>query len=137
MLQRQFFAMQPTLSPAGVERVDRQKFRDLLSTQFGMTESLLMDRGRFIVSIGPDFKLIRPVTVFRVFDADADNHLTFDEFVKGMSIFLRGELAEKMKFCFKVYDLNGDRYITKEEMFQILQHCLVRVRVESFKLRRV
>lgn len=27
------------------ERVDRQKFRDLLSVKFGMTESLIMDRG--------------------------------------------------------------------------------------------
>jgi hypothetical protein len=27
------------------ERVDRQKFRDMLSVKFGMTESLIMDRG--------------------------------------------------------------------------------------------
>lgn len=28
--------------------------------------------------------------------------------------------------CFKIYDLNSDRFIAKEEMFQILQHCLVK-----------
>lgn len=33
------------------ERVDRQKFRDMLSQKFGMTESLIMDRGKLIVSL--------------------------------------------------------------------------------------
>ena len=28
--------------------------------------------------------------------------------------------------CFRVYDLNGDRYISKEEMFQMLKNCLVK-----------
>jgi hypothetical protein len=64
--------------------------------------------------------------VFRVFDLDVDNHISFEEFVKGMSVFLKGKMDEKLKFCFKVYDLNGDRYISKEEMFQMLQHCLVK-----------
>lgn len=30
--------------------------------------------------------------------------------------------------CFRVFDLNGDRYISKEEMFQMLKNCLVKVR---------
>lgn len=28
--------------------------------------------------------------------------------------------------CFRVYDLNGDRYISKEEMYQMLKNCLVK-----------
>jgi Ca2+-binding EF-hand superfamily protein len=28
--------------------------------------------------------------------------------------------------CFRVYDLNGDRYISKEEMFQMLKNSLVK-----------
>lgn len=31
-----------------------------------------------------------------------------------------------VKVCFRVYDLNGDRYISKEEMFQLLKNCLVK-----------
>ncbi|KAJ1548255.1 EF-hand calcium-binding domain-containing protein 1 [Cladochytrium tenue] len=64
--------------------------------------------------------------VFRCFDLDADNYISFDEFVKGMSVFLKGRGDEQLKFCFRVYDLNGDRYISKEEMFQMLKNCLVK-----------
>ena len=66
--------------------------------------------------------------VFRCFDSDADNYIGFDEFVKGMSVFLKGKFEDKLRFCFRVYDLNGDRYIVKEEMFQMLKNCLVKVR---------
>lgn len=30
-----------------------------------------------------------------------------------------------MKDCFAVYDLNGDGYISKEEMFQMLKNSLL------------
>lgn len=46
--------------------------------------------------------------------------------MKCMSVLLRGRYEEKLKFCFRVYDLNGDRYISKEEMYQMLKFCLVR-----------
>ncbi|KAI9224063.1 hypothetical protein BC828DRAFT_395577 [Blastocladiella britannica] len=102
-LQRRFSQLGPVY-----EKADRPRFRDLLCDKFGIDDSLLMDR------------------VFRIFDADADNYISFDEFAKGMSVFLRGKFEERMKFCFRVYDLNGDRYISKEEMFQLLKNCLVK-----------
>ncbi|KAJ3413168.1 EF-hand calcium-binding domain-containing protein 1 [Chytridiales sp. JEL 0842] len=91
-----------------MDKIDRARFRDLLADTFGVDDSLIMDR------------------VFRCFDLDADNYISFDEFVKGMSIFLKGRYEERLKFCFRVYDLNGDRYISKEEMFQMLKNCLVK-----------
>ena len=32
---------------------------------------------------------------------------------------------------FKVFDLNGDGYISREEMFQLLKHCLVKQPAEE------
>jgi len=90
------------------DKIDRARFRDILADAFGIDDSLLMDR------------------VFRCFDIDADNYIGYDEYIKGMSIFLKGKYEEKLKFCFRVYDLNGDRYISKEEMFQMLKNCLVK-----------
>ena len=63
-------------------------------------------------------------SVFRAFDKDTDNKVNAEEWVKGLSIFLRGSLREKIKFCFDVYDMNSDGWITKEEMFHMLKFCL-------------
>ena len=41
--------------------------------------------------------------VFRAFDTDSDNYISYDEFVKGMSIFLKGRLEERMK-CKRMND---------------------------------
>lgn len=90
------------------DKIDRSRFRDILADTFGVDDSLIMDR------------------VFRCFDIDADNYISYDEYIKGMSVFMKGKWEEKVKFCFRVYDLNGDRYISKEEMFQMLKNCLVK-----------
>ncbi|ORX81871.1 EF-hand [Anaeromyces robustus] len=91
------------------EKIDRTRFRDLLTDDFEIDDSLLMDR------------------VFRCLDLDSDNYINHDEFMRGMSILLKGSIEEKMKFCFRVYDLNGDNYISKEEMYQMLKNTLIRV----------
>eukprot|EP00158_Paraphelidium_tribonemae_P001441 Partr_v1_DN24403_c0_g1_i5_m66638 putative EF-hand calcium binding domain 1 len=108
VLQRRFRSMSSNKSASGVPRIDRQSFRDMLSKKFGVTESLIMDR------------------IFKVFDQDADNLISLSEFIKGMDVFLKGKFDDHVKYCFKVYDLNGDRGLSKEEMFQLLQNCLVK-----------
>ena len=34
--------------------------------------------------------------------------------------------------CFEVYDLNGDGYIQREEMFHMLKNCLIKVILAHF-----
>jgi len=93
--------------------LDRNQFRDLLHESFHMTEEILMDR------------------VFRAFDADTDSLISMKDWVEGLSVFLRGSLEEKTKYTFRVYDLNGDGYISREEMFQLLKHCLIKQPAEE------
>uniref|UniRef100_A0A1B0DM81 EF-hand domain-containing protein n=1 Tax=Phlebotomus papatasi TaxID=29031 RepID=A0A1B0DM81_PHLPP len=52
--------------------------------------------------------------------------LRLEGWIVGLSIFLRGSEAEKVAFCFRVYDLNSDGYITKDEMFILLRNCLIK-----------
>lgn len=91
------------------EKMDRSKFRDILYKQFELTEDILMDR------------------VFKVFDEDNDGNLNMKEWVCGMSKFLRGTFKEQIDFCFKVYDLNGSGYITREAVQHMLKDCMVKV----------
>uniref|UniRef100_G3UIH6 EF-hand domain-containing protein n=1 Tax=Loxodonta africana TaxID=9785 RepID=G3UIH6_LOXAF len=86
--------------------LDRSAFQDILHSIFGMTDDMLMDR------------------VFFAFDKDNDSRINVNEWVKGLSVFLRGTFEEKLKFCFEVYYLNGDGYISREEIFDMLKNSL-------------
>uniref|UniRef100_A0A0R3WKN8 EF-hand domain-containing protein n=1 Tax=Hydatigena taeniaeformis TaxID=6205 RepID=A0A0R3WKN8_HYDTA len=47
-----------------------------------------------------------------------------EEWVKGLSVLLRGDLLEKALFTFSVYDLNDDGVISRDEIFQMLSLSL-------------
>lgn len=40
--------------------------------------------------------------------------------MQGLSILSRGSLEEKLRWTFSLYDINGDGYITREEMTDIV-----------------
>lgn len=86
--------------------LERHRFRDIIHNDFEITDDILLDR------------------IFRAFDKDSDNKVSAEEWVKGLSIFLRGSLSEHTRFCFEVYDMNSDGWITKEEMFHMLKFSL-------------
>ncbi|XP_069111453.1 calaxin-like [Argopecten irradians] len=94
-------------------KMERQKFSDLLHEEFKMTDDVLIDR------------------VFRAFDIDADGYLSEEEWVRGISIFLKGTMEEQIKYAFSVYDQNSDGFISREEMFQFLKNCLVNQQTEE------
>lgn len=95
------------------EKMDRTKFRDILYKHFELTEDILMDR------------------VFKVFDEDNDGNLNMKEWVFGLSKFLRGTFKEQIDFCFKVYDLNGNGYISREAVQHMLKDCMVKSPTEE------
>ncbi|XP_059206063.1 calaxin [Centropristis striata] len=104
---------EPTVPGRAVTGLDRGKFRSILHNTFGMTDDMIMDG------------------VFRTFDKDNDSFISMREWVEGLSVFLRGTLDEKIKYCFHVYDLNGDNYVSREEMFHMLKNSLIRQPTEE------
>lgn len=68
-----------------------------------MAENMLMDR------------------IFGVWDKSNCGFITLEAWLHGLSLFLRGSVTKQMEFCFTVYDLNADGFITKDEMFQLLK----------------
>ncbi|XP_040116219.1 EF-hand calcium-binding domain-containing protein 1-like isoform X2 [Oryx dammah] len=66
----------------------------------------------------------KSVNLFFAFDKDNDNYINVKEWVKGLSVFLRGTFEEKLKFCFEVYYFNGDGYISRERIYDMLKNSL-------------
>eukprot|EP01126_Amoeba_proteus_P015499 TRINITY_DN169_c0_g2_i11.p1 TRINITY_DN169_c0_g2~~TRINITY_DN169_c0_g2_i11.p1 ORF type:complete len:131 (+),score=44.00 TRINITY_DN169_c0_g2_i11:301-693(+) len=60
--------------------------------------------------------------VIQIFDENKDNEIQFSEFIKALSIFSdKGNKEGKLQFAFKVYDMDGDGYISNGELFQVLK----------------
>jgi len=57
-----------------------------------------------------------------IFDEDGGGTVDFQEFVGGLSAFSnRGGREEKLKFAFKVYDMDRDGFISNGELFLVLK----------------
>jgi len=57
-----------------------------------------------------------------IFDEDGGGDVDFQEFVSGLSAFSsKGNKEEKLKFAFKVYDIDRDGFISNGELFIVLK----------------
>ncbi|KAI8825164.1 calcium-binding protein NCS-1 [Fimicolochytrium jonesii] len=59
--------------------------------------------------------------VFDVFDENKNGTVDFKEFISALSVTSRGRIDEKLVWSFQLYDINNDGYITRDEMYQIVE----------------
>ncbi|KAL0484835.1 ncsA [Acrasis kona] len=78
-------------------------------SDFGQLTELMGIKDPFISSL-----------VFNAFDTNSDGQISFEEFIVGMSVMTRGNADEKLDFAFKLYDLDSDGFITRNDMLQIV-----------------
>ncbi|OMJ24477.1 EF-hand calcium-binding domain-containing protein 1 [Smittium culicis] len=87
----------------GLNGINRKNFQKCLGV-FGTKNSLLSDM------------------MFNFYDANQNGVISFDEMVFGMGVLLRGSRSEKGKFFFRVFDLDGDGFLSLSEMKFILSN---------------
>ncbi|CAH1126791.1 unnamed protein product [Ceutorhynchus assimilis] len=90
-----------------LEGVTKIQFRDVLHFVLDMTDDILMDR------------------VFLAIDKGPHSCISMEIWASTFSLFLRGTLEEKIRFCFSVYDIKGEGLIGRDIMFQLLKYSFI------------
>lgn len=63
--------------------------------------------------------------IFRVFDADDDNQISFMEFLSCLSIISsKASKEDKIKFSFQIYDFDGDNFISTTDLTAVVAATL-------------
>ncbi|KAI8621400.1 putative neuronal calcium sensor NCS-1 [Chytriomyces sp. MP71] len=58
--------------------------------------------------------------VFDLFDVDKNGTIDFNEFMTAISVTSKGTSEEKLQWAFKLYDLDGDGYVTQAELQRVV-----------------
>ncbi|KAI9480587.1 MAG: hypothetical protein EXX96DRAFT_607427 [Benjaminiella poitrasii] len=58
--------------------------------------------------------------LYCAFGGDEQQSIDFSKFVDGLSVFMRGTPEEKLKLSFKLYDVDKDGFISKNELEHVM-----------------
>ena len=75
--------------------------------------------------------------VIEIFDEDKNGEVDFKEFIWGISQFsVKGDKMAKLRFAFRIYDIDNDGYISNGELFQVLK-VMVGSNLRSTQLQQI
>jgi len=81
-----------------------------------------LDREQFAVKFGlPDFL---GEQLFAAFDRDQNEVVDMSEFLAGIALCLHGNIKDKCKLLFKIFNLDGDEGIKRDELTTVLTSSL-------------
>ncbi|XP_038149455.1 guanylate cyclase activator 1g [Cyprinodon tularosa] len=69
-------------------------------------------------------------TIFRSFDTNQDNTLDFIEYVAALNLILRGNLEDRLKWSFKMYDRDGNGKLDRKEV-KLLIRVLHKIKLQK------
>ncbi|KYB26971.1 ubiquitin carboxyl-terminal hydrolase 32 isoform X2 [Tribolium castaneum] len=120
---------------AGVTHLEEQDICELEKcfwTLQGSSPSCHLDLNCVRSMVCPPIPLTACEGLFLALDVNRDGHIDFKELCCGISAACRGPIAERMKFCFKIFDMDRDCYLNPDEL-QHMIHTLMLVANENNK----
>ncbi|XP_045580822.1 ubiquitin carboxyl-terminal hydrolase 32 isoform X2 [Salmo salar] len=78
------------------------------------------DLETFVPLVSPPIHASLSKGLFHAFDENRDNHIDFKEISCGLSACCRGPVAERQKFCFKVFDVDRDGVLSRDEIHEMV-----------------
>ncbi|XP_038160526.1 ubiquitin carboxyl-terminal hydrolase 32 isoform X4 [Cyprinodon tularosa] len=78
------------------------------------------DLETFVPLVSPPIHASLGEGLFHAFDENRDNHIDFKEISCGLSACCRGPVAERQKFCFKVFDVDRDGVLSRDELHEMV-----------------
>ncbi|KAG7279753.1 hypothetical protein CRUP_021369 [Coryphaenoides rupestris] len=78
------------------------------------------DLETFVPLVSPPIHGSLSEGLFHAFDENRDNHIDFKEISCGLSACCRGPVAERQKFCFKVFDVDRDGVLSRGELHEMV-----------------
>uniref|UniRef100_A0A803TNM0 EF-hand domain-containing protein n=1 Tax=Anolis carolinensis TaxID=28377 RepID=A0A803TNM0_ANOCA len=59
--------------------------------------------------------------MFHTFDMNKDGYIDFMEYVAALSLILKGKMEQKLRWYFKLYDVDGNGCIDRGELLNIIR----------------
>ncbi|XP_075986113.1 NADPH oxidase [Anticarsia gemmatalis] len=99
-----------------VDRLEKL-FRETVGDEKEITREQFQ---KIVVSKNPFFT----ERVFQIFDADDSGAISLQEFIEAVHNFAGKTPEDKIRFLFKVYDLDGDGLIQHRELQHVMRACM-------------
>ncbi|XP_049880958.1 NADPH oxidase 5 [Pectinophora gossypiella] len=108
-------------SRAGFDRHSVDWLEELFRNTVGDQQEITREQfQRIVVSKNPFFT----ERVFQIFDEDDSGTISLQEFIAAMHRFAGQTPDDKLRFLFKVYDLDGDGLIQHRELQHVMRACM-------------
>ncbi|XP_074037293.1 NADPH oxidase isoform X2 [Leptinotarsa decemlineata] len=106
----------------GIDKGSLDRLEQLFRETVGNGKEIKKEEFKNIVTSKNPFFTDR---VFQIFDKDNSGSISLKEFLDAMHQFAGQTAEDKIRFLFKVYDLDGDGLIQHKELQHVMRACMV------------